>query len=198
VKKKLALLIDGGHLRVLCKQVRHTYDPPYVERIARACLGQDEECLRILYYDCPPYRGEVQTPISKKPHQFKGHDGWLRNLAQRDLFAVREGVLKFRGWTPKKSLPVGTAPTVDTDFEPNFQQKGVDMRIGLDIAILAANRAVDRVAILTADTDLVPVMKHARRSGIQVVVLALSGVPPPSRELLEHADFRRTVSWPTP
>jgi hypothetical protein len=53
----------------------------------------------------------------------------------KNLFAVRRGVLKFRGFKPKK-IPIATAKLTDDNFVPDFEQKGVDMRIGLDMANL--------------------------------------------------------------
>ena len=50
--------------------------------------------------------------------------------------AVRLGVLKFRGYKLKKTPVTGIAALTDADFKPDFEQKGVDMRIGLDIAVL--------------------------------------------------------------
>ena len=41
------------------------------------------------------------------------------------------------------------ATRIDADFAPKFQQKGVDMRIGLDMATIAANRSVDLIALMT-------------------------------------------------
>jgi hypothetical protein len=45
---------------------------------------------------------------------------------------------------------------------PDFEQKGVGMRIGLDIATFCKSKAVDRLALITADTDCIPAMKHRR------------------------------------
>jgi hypothetical protein len=53
---------------------------------------------------------------------------------------VRRGVLKFRGYKPKQTPVNPTGPPTDADFAPDFEQKGVDMRIGLDIASYSANR----------------------------------------------------------
>ncbi len=39
------------------------------------------------------------------------------------------------------------------DFKPDSSKKGVDMRIGLDIANYAVTRAVDRLILMTGDTD---------------------------------------------
>ena len=193
---KIAILIDGGHLRVLTRQAKHDYNPDYVQKIATACALPDEMLLRVLYYDCAPYSGRTKLPVSGTPHEFTGSDAWLRQLAAKDLFAVRRGVLKFRGWKPK-SLPVASRPLTDSDFKPDFEQKGVDMRIGLDIANYAKTRAVDRIVLLTGDTDCIPAMKYGRIAGLQVALVTF-----PNRkaapELVWHSDFERRVAWPAP
>jgi len=94
--------------------------------------------------------------------------------------------LKFRGYTLKKESQ-GKANLTDDDFEPNFEQKGVDMRIGLDIANYSHNRIVDKIIIATNDTDCVPALKDARRSGISISLVELNRVNL-SYELLLHVD----------
>ncbi|HHZ08905.1 MAG TPA: NYN domain-containing protein [Rhizobiales bacterium] len=191
---RVSVMIDGGHLRVLAKIAKKTYNPDYIEKIAHACVEPDERLLRVLYYDCAPYAGKVKLPVSGNEHEFKGSDSWLRDLAARDLFAVRRGVLKFRGFKPK-TIPIAAAQLSDADFKPDFEQKGVDMRIGLDIANQAAMKSVDRIVLITGDTDCLPAMKHARISGVQVVLVSLPNhkVAP---ELLWHSDYERRVAWP--
>jgi len=51
-------------------------------------------------------------------------------------------------------------PLTDADFYPDFEQNGVDMRIGIDIANLSANRSVERIVLATNDTDCIPAMKR--------------------------------------
>lgn len=192
--ERVAVLIDGGHLRVLSRQAKHSYNPDHIERVAHACVAQDEKLIRILYYDCAPYSGKVSLPVSGKKHEFSGSDRWLTKLAEKDLFAVRLGVLKFRGFKPKK-IPLSSKALTDSDFSPDFEQKGVDMRIGLDIANYCGTGAVERIILITGDTDCLPAMKHARISGLQVVIIAL----PEQRlapELVWHSDFERQVAWP--
>lgn len=193
--KKIAVLIDGGFLRVIAKLAGKVYDPTFIEKVAKGCVGNDEELFRVLYYDCAPYVGRATQPVSGTPHEFKGSDAWLHELAARDFFAVRLGVLKFRGWHPK-AIPVGGKPLADSDFSPDFEQKGVDMRIGLDIATLANDRIVDRVVLVTADTDFIPAMKYGRTAGLQVVLAEIPGAKF-GKELLAHVDIKRAVGWPT-
>lgn len=191
---KVAVLIDGGFLRVTAKKARKLYDPEFIERFAHACKAADESLFRILYYDCALYDGTVKLPVSGLDHTFQASDAWLHALSHKDLFAVRRGVLKFRGYKPKKT-PVAPATLQDSDFEPIFEQKGVDMRIGLDIAAYSDNRAVDRIVLITADTDCVPALKYGRRAGLQTVLIEPAGARMPP-ELVAHADFKRVVPLP--
>jgi len=69
------------------------------------------------------------------------------------------------------------------------------MRIGLDIAAYSANHAVDRIILISADTDCVPALKYGRRAGLQTVLIQ----PPTMKlapELLAHADYKRAVALP--
>lgn len=190
---KAAVLIDGGNLRVIAKKSGRAYTPDLIEKVAHACCSAEEAIFRILYYDCAPYRGKAKLPVSAAEHVFDGSDAWLHQLAAKDLFAVRRGVLKFRGFKPKRGL-VGP-PRTDQDFSPDFEQKGVDMRIGLDIAAYSASRAVDRIILISADTDCIPALKHGRKAGLQTVLIKLPKTKL-SNDLMAHVDFTRNVNWP--
>ncbi len=69
------------------------------------------------------------------------------------------------------------------------------MRLGLDIAACAADRSVDRVNLVTGDTDCLPVMKRARTAGPQAV-LAQFPKQRLARELVWHSDLQRPVERP--
>lgn len=192
--KSVAVLIDGGYVRVLARNAGHVYDPGFIESFSKQCITPGEEIVRVLYYDCAPYIGKAKLPVSGNTHSFAGSDQWLTDLSQRDLFAVRRGVLKFRGYKPK-NIPIAGGALQDSDFVPDFEQKGVDMRIGLDIALYSATRAVDRIILVSNDTDCIPAMKHGRKAGLQIVIVQLPGGTT-APELLSHADFHRRVPWP--
>ena len=120
---KVAAFIDGGYLRVLVSQVGYRYDPDCVETIAYACAAGDETLLRILYYDCAPYRGQPKLPVSGRLAEFQGKDGRLKVLAAKSQFAVRLGTLKFRGFESKR-IPIASAELPDEDFKSRFKQWG--------------------------------------------------------------------------
>ena len=191
---KVAILIDGGFLRVIAKKAKKLYDPDFIEKFAHACKAADESIFRILYYDCALYQGTVKQPVSGMDLVFKTSDAWLHALSHKDLFAVRRGVLKFRGFKPKKT-PVSPSRLTDADFEPIFEQKGVDMRIGLDIAAYSDNHAVDRIVLVSGDTDCVPALKYGRRAGLQAVLIEPAGEKL-APELIAHIDFKRSIALP--
>lgn len=51
-----------------------------------------------------------------------------------------------------------------------LRQKGVDMRIGIDIASLALKRQADTIVLVSGDSDFVPAAKLARREGVDFIL----------------------------
>ena len=195
---KSILLIDGGYLRKVARDAGHTYTNDFIEAFSRVCVLDGESLQRVLYYDCPQYRGRQRLPVSGKSKQFTASDKWLTDLACRELFAVRRGTLAFRGWVPRSTPIEERGALTDDHFRPNFEQKGVDMRIGLDIATISANGRIDRIVLLSGDTDLIPAMKHARKASLEVIGIQLPIPPAESLRpaLCAHLDGVRRVKWP--
>lgn len=69
------------------------------------------------------------------------------------------------------------------------------MKIGLDVAWLASKSIIERIILVTADSDFVPAMKFARREGVQVILITLGHLSVKT-ELKEHADELRSVIFP--
>jgi uncharacterized LabA/DUF88 family protein len=80
----------------------------------------------------------------------------------------------------------GTNPLADTCFSPNLKQKGVDIKIGLDVAWISFNHIANNIIMVTGDSDFVPVIKTARRSGVFVYLFTLRHNV--KKELLENVD----------
>jgi uncharacterized LabA/DUF88 family protein len=59
---------------------------------------------------------------------------------------------------------------VEADAKYEVRQKGVDMRIGLDIASMAYKKQVDQIILVAGDSDFVPAAKLARREGIDFIL----------------------------
>lgn len=152
-----------------------------------------DSLVRIYYYDSPPLREQLVRPVSgtvlnlATTPSFSPNMTRMATLKRMDYFAVREGRLTCHGWKLRKSgIGKAAGDLIDDDFAPDIQQKGVDMKIGLDIAWISLEKIADRILVVTGDSDFIPALKLARRNGIQVFLFTLAhGVSP---ELLEHSD----------
>ncbi len=195
---KTALLIDGGYLLASAQKAGKVYDNLFIESFSRLCSAPPEYLFRIFYYDAPQFRGSKPLPVSGNLTNFQSSDQWLKDLAKLERFAVRRGTIGFRGWKPK-NIPISATALTDADFVPVFEQKGVDMRIGLDIAEFSEKRTLERILMVSGDTDMVPALKRARKAGLEVGLIQM---PKPTfglhEELLAHSDFVRAVPWPQP
>ena len=74
----------------------------------------------------------------------------------------------------------------ESDFAINFGQKGVDMRIGVDIASITFKHQVDQIILIAGDSDFVPAAKLARREGIDFILDPMWATI--KEDLFEHID----------
>lgn len=70
-------------------------------------------------------------------------------------------------------------------------KKTVDMKIGLDIASLAYKKLVDKIVLISGDSDFVPAAKLARREGIEFILDSMYATITP--DLQEHIDGLNTT-----
>ena len=154
---RLAIFLDGDYVEKLARDefgVWIDYQKlaaEITECVARK-TSEPVDLLRALYYNClpyqsnPPRQGEAERYASRR----KFHEA-LRNL---DRFEVREGRLAYRG--------------LDSNGQPIFQQKGIDMLLGLDFALLSAKARITHAAVVTGDSDFIPAFQVAKNEGISV------------------------------
>jgi len=202
-KPLYAILLDGGYIT---KKLR--------DRLGRAVNADDivKECarlqaipeveqyelLRIYYYDAGPSSEAIARPVSGNTYnladteRFKNSQSLLDNLVMKPNMALRLGrvALGFNHWRLKAKVAAALIqaqrPLTDDDFEIDITQKGVDMRIGMDMARLALRQMVRAVIVVTGDADFVPAFKYVRREGVKVILEPLGAGG--RRELREHAD----------
>lgn len=120
---------------------------------------------------------------------------FLEELKQKRKVALRLGILDDNNseyqirYDVLKKLCAGKIQISDlseADFQPNIKQKGVDMKIGVDIASLAYKKQVEQIVLIAGDSDFVPAAKLARREGVDFVLDSLNA--PIKEELFEHID----------
>ena len=191
---KTAILVDGGFYR---KRAAHLWGKKTAEERAKELSAychahmQDRdgnasrELYRIFYYDCKPIgRRSIYHPLTKrnvdldKSETYTWTLTFLEELKKRRKFALRLGELSNQACynlrpDVTKKLLAGTR-TLDSLTEEDFmfvaQQKGVDMRIGIDISSLAFKKQVDQIILIAGDSDFVPAAKLARREGIDFIL----------------------------
>ncbi len=167
---------------------------------------RETDLYRILVYDCPPLSKKVFNPVSQKQLdltqtiQFGFRTQVHKALVQKRSIALRLGSLsKIGRWVlrdekKQKQLLSGKIRANELhEYDVRFQtpQKGVDMKIGLDIASLAYKRLVDRIVLVSGDADFVPAAKLARREGIDVVLDPMGQHI--GEDLAEHVDGVNTT-----
>lgn len=147
---------------------------------------------RVYYYDCSPYGGKVKKPgdtVETDYSQTKAYtvkERVLKSLAQKERFAVRLGELSFDGWNETKKTDPATGKEI-TDYTPKLRQKGVDMKVGLDMALMALKHTVDKVVLVAGDSDFIAPMKFVRKEGLQVYLYSMGHKV--KARLTEHCDF---------
>jgi uncharacterized LabA/DUF88 family protein len=161
---------------------------------------------RIFFYDCPPLKKKVQNPVVKRTIDLSKtstalwRDSFHQELKKLRKVALRLGYIHERsgGWLIRhgkvKDLLRGNitlAQITEGDVYYDVEQKGVDMRIGLDIASLAYKKQVDQIILVSGDSDFVPAAKLARSEGVDFI---LDPMWAPIREdLHEHIDGLRSI-----
>lgn len=194
-------MIDAGFLRAKLgtkdKPIDAEVIKSFVEKI-KARVELDGLILhRVYYYDAEPLTGIQTHPISGEKIDFSETDVSKRNKIMLDelkrtaFFAVRLGETNFRGWKVDrwalKSEDQKTSKINSGNVKPNVQQKGVDMRIALDMSSMSLKKQAEVFALVTGDSDFVPIIKFARKEGRQIYLYTLGhGV---KQTMYEHSDL---------
>ncbi|MCD7896656.1 MAG: NYN domain-containing protein [Planctomycetaceae bacterium] len=226
----VAVLFDAGYLWRNWKRILGRDGVPQdVVDLSRSLMHDDEKLFRVFYYDCEPFEGKKQHPITdkwkdySKSEKAEERQGFLKSLSQRDNIAFRRGRLSHKGWKltddannkltrqlklqyleqtgmASSELPDPNFKLDQNAYQPNFSQKAVDMKIGLDVAWLSSKKVVQTIILFGCDTDYTPAMKHARREGCRVSIACFPSRRDNTRpdlhpELCEHADECRIMKY---
>lgn len=194
-------VLPGFGERRLRKNARMSLSPTAQLTFETKTELKPANCTEFFYYDCEPIgRRSVFHPLRKQNVDLDKSDtsAWalefFEELKRRRKFALRMGTLSkqcYYNLKPEvtRQLLVGQR-TIESLSEEDFifvaQQKGVDMRIGTDIASLAYKKQVDQIILIAGDSDFVPAAKLARREGIDFILDPMWADI--KDELFEHID----------
>ncbi len=219
MSKKVATLVDGdffirrykSHLKKRFGDKYEDLNPKKLaDNIHTHCLRhinkENEELYRIFFYDCKPLEKKVHYPHTQKAldlsksSTYKERKELHEHLISKPCLALRLGYLDANNarWVihnkeKEKRLFKGKICITDftnDDFIYHAKQKGVDIKIGLDIATLALKKLVQKIVLISGDSDFVSAAKLARVEGI---IFTLDPMGNPIREdLEEHIDYLTT------
>ena len=197
-----AILIDGPFaIKVLDARLKRFPTladlASLVGRVASSSDLAGWRCLRTYFYHAWPAKGRIRNPIDgvetdlATTEVFRKHTELIRGLEMMSGVAVRLGEVSVDGWKLGHAALRASRGNQERvlgarDLIPDIKQKGVDLRIGLDIARLALTGRVQAIVVVTGDSDFVPAFKFARREGVQVILDSLGRGT--KRELQVHAD----------
>lgn len=165
---------------------------------------------RIFFYDCPPLTKKMHNPISKKAVDFsKSKEAIFRNQLHQELVKKRKTALRLGrlsdinvSWQIKPRIQMelfkgkrNWQSLTESDVSLDIIQKGVDMRIGLDIASVVLKKQANRIVLISGDSDFVPASKLARREGADFILDPMYQQIPD--DLFEHIDGLRST-YPKP
>ncbi len=197
-----ALLLDGGFVIKKLQNANHRF--PTADEIEELCHSintsdylAESRLLRIYFYHARPASEELRNPIDQSALNlsqtsiYRAHEQLIDTLELRPNFAVRLGETVANGWAvgsrAMENLTRQPRAIEAKDLVPNISQKGVDLRIGLDIARISLKRTADSIVVVSGDSDLIPAFKFARREGLRIHLQTLGhGV---RRDLKAHADI---------
>lgn len=189
MRDTFAVLLDGGFIRARLG----SYDAPLtteqvhrlIEKIQAHPFLSGKSLYRSYFYDARPMEGTMIWPnggeseIGDSPAA-KAIKSLHSGLEAMPFMTLRFGEVYLINWQygidkySVASKKVAFPLTVQArDVKPNFGQKGVDMRIGLDIAALTLKKQVSTIVLVAGDSDLIPAVQFAQEEGAQVMLFAL-------------------------
>lgn len=172
---RIAIFIDGAYVQYMLRGEFASAAVDFglfVQKIAGA-----REILRTYYYDCLPYQSRV--PTTDERERFGRKQRFFAALEKNPRFQVRQGRLEYRG--------------NDDRGRPIFEQKRVDILMGVDLALLAAKHQITDAAVVAGDSDFLPAIEAAKTEGVVVHLFHGSN---PHRDLVTCCDERIRIEQP--
>ena len=170
---RAAIFIDGAYLDYVLKEEFGGVHISY--RALSERMAGDSDILRTYYYHCPSYQGN--PPTQEERERYSAQRRFFDTLERLPRYTVRLGRLALRG--------------VDARGRPRYEQKRVDILLGVDMVQLAAKQNIQEALLLAGDSDFIPAVTAAKIEG--VVVKLFHGQKPHS-DLWREADERTRIN----
>ena len=142
---RVCIFIDGSNLYYQQKELAAKIKIDYYQ-FSSALTGPERKLIRTYYYICPP--------SSPQQESYNDQQKFLLYLQNTPYLQLQFGNLEIRG---------------DTQVE-----KGIDVRIAIDMVSLAYTNAYDTAILVSNDADLVPAVAKVKDLGKHVEYAYLS------------------------
>lgn len=154
--KAAEVLIEAGKIKE--KQDLHTLNfRPLLENLL------EETDTEIRFYGTKLKRYKSPTDIAEKSTKMVDTQRRLRNcLNSQKIIFIESGKLKLRDGDVCKNCG---------QHDLHFQEKGVDVRIAVDITNDSYGDEAEKLVLVSSDTDLIPAVNKALEKGKKVVYI---------------------------
>ena len=166
---RVAIFIDGAYLDNVLRnefpnvQIDH-------QKLSESMAGESH-ILRTYYYHCAAYQSD--PPTQQESIRYSSQRRFFQALDSLPRYTVRLGRLAYRG--------------SDDYGQPRFEQKRVDILLGVDLVQLAAKQAIQEAVLVAGDSDFIPAVVAAKFEGVMV---RLFHGDHPHSDLWQEADER--------
>jgi len=167
-----AVFIDGGYLAKVLKNDFKETRIDFLKLSKRICPGKR---LRTYYYNAPPYQSSPPTPEEKE--RYRKAMSFFNYIDRLERFEVVYGK---------------TVKRYTSNGKEYFTQKGVDVRLAVDLVRLSWAGHIKIAVLIAGDNDFVPAVKAAKDAGVIVKLYYVRNSS--SDELLSTVDEAEEIT----
>ena len=174
--ERVCVFIDGSNFYHACRSQLGRTDIR-IGDLARWLVGAERTLIRTYYYNCP-------LPPDAPEEARRSQNRFFNALHRTPYLELRLGRLAQR----ESTCPSCRARQV------RWVEKGVDMKIGIDMAQGAARGLFDTAVLVSGDADLAEAVRATKDTGRHVEVASFAGHF--ADELAQAADVSRLLTAP--
>lgn len=168
---RAAIFVDGEYLRRVLNDEFSSARVDYL--LLSRKVASPSEILRAYFYDCMPYQSSPPTLHERSIYTKKRR--FLDALRMLPRFEVRLGRLERRE---------------DAQRVVRYEQKRVDILLGVDMVQLAAKGHIREAVLIAGDSDFIPAVAVAKSEG---VIVRLFHGQHCHADLMREVDERRRI-----
>jgi len=143
---KAAILIDNGYFK-RAMSILGAGGLDFEQFSEWLCKKVNAEWYRTYFYDCMPHQSS--PPTLEERERTSKMNRFVYSLKKLPRFEIRLGNL----------IRLSTG---------EFKQKGVDIKLTIDLVRLSIRRDIQKAVLVACDSDFVPAVQEAKNEGILV------------------------------